>query len=415
MVLSQGCDTTIRLSNGVVFSHPLERIREYCDIEVYRDIGYRGGYDDHHNVTDIVTAEDLEAADNLYANLSSMDRRRILGDPAIPSKLAAVKDAELREMPDGEWEGVKATVRPLFAEFLSIPNVKLAKTMKVLHLKRPHLLPVLDSFVVWFLTGNDVANNPFSEEELLQIGMASLEAARTDIVSNRTAFLELQALLSDLPTPLTTVRLYDILCWTQEKWVNRGNTSAPHGTASRSLDQELGSEAEAPRPPQTTDVTKFSTTPPIQGEIASIKEFRQVVAQAEGVIVITGTSPPKAHSPLCSLVTEDRFNQNVLLDEGRSGRYYWRNNLVEARQDFGAVQCKRCRPGWMTLSASRADDPAMVRALDEAFLRLGNLVRSDECEGQTCEASRQGTANEFHQRQLGRARLHPTGMGRMAE
>ncbi len=344
--MNRGRDATIRLSNGAVFSRASERIREYCDIEVYRDIGYRGGYDDHHNVTDVVAAEDLEAADNLYANMSTIDRKRILGDRAIPSRLAAVKDSELGEVPDGEWEGVKAAVRPLLAEFLSIPNVKLAKTMKVLHLKRPHLLPILDSFVVKFLTGNDVAKNPFTEEELLEIGMTSLEMARADIISNRKAFLELQTLLSDLPTPLTTVRLYDILCWTQEKWVNRGDTSAPYGTASISLVQGVSPEVGPPSSPPPAEVpSKRALKSQPQGEIATLKEFRQVISQAEGVIVITGTSPPRAHSPLCNLLTDDRFNLNVVLNESRSGRYYWRSSLVDARKELGAVPCKRCGAG----------------------------------------------------------------------
>ena len=349
-----GNDTRIRLNNGVVFYRPEERIREYCAIEVYRDIGYRGGYDDHHDTTNVVTKDDLEAADNLYANMSSGDRRRILGNPEIPSKLAAVKDAELGEVPDKEWESVKAVVRPLLAEFLSIPNMKLAKTMKVLHLKRPHLFPILDSFVVKFLTGNDLEENRFSEEELLQIGITSFEKARTDLVTNRAAFHGLETRLSDLPTPLTAVRIYDILCWTQEKWINRGDTSAPRGTASLSLAQGPSPEAELPSSsPQIKDLTKHLVKPQPQGEITTLREFRQIVSRAEGVIVITGTSPPRAHWSLCDLLTDDRFNLNVVLDEGGSGKYYWRGSLMEARKEFGAVPCKRCGAGGLMQSSPR--------------------------------------------------------------
>ena len=334
------------MSNGVVFHRPEERIREYCAIEVYRDIGYRGGYDDHHNMTDAVTDDDLEAADNLHAHMNSEDRRRIRGNPEIPSKLALVRDDELGKVSDEEWEHVKTVVRPLLAEFLSIPDVELSKTMKVLHLKRPHLFPILDSLVVKFLTGNDLEKNRFSEGELLQIGIASFETARADIVANRAAFHELEARLSDLQTPLTAARIYGILCWTQEKWVNRGDTSAPHGTASLSLAQGPSPEVESPsNPPPTEDPSKYHPKPSPFGEITTLKEFRQIVSQAEGVMVITGTPPPRAHSLLCDLVTEDRFNMNVVLKEGGSGRYYWRRSLMEARKEFGAVPCKRCGAG----------------------------------------------------------------------
>jgi hypothetical protein len=341
------------LNNGVVFHRPEERIREYCAIEVYRDVGYRGGYDDHQNVTDIVTEEDLEAANNLYAHMTLEDRRRIRGNPKIPSKLAAVRDAELGEMSDEEWEHVKADIRPLIAEFLSIPKVRLAKTMKVLHLKRPHLFSALDPFVVKFLTGNDLEENRFSEEELLQIGITSLETARTDIVTNREAFRELETRLSDLPTPLTAVRVYDILCWTQDKWINRGDTSAPHGTASLSLAQGPSSEAEQPPRSPAGDLTKHLKKQQPQGEITTLREFRQIVSGTEGVIVITGTSPPRAHWPLCDLLTDDRFNLNVVLNEGGSGRYYWRRSLMEARKEFGALPCKRCGAGGSTQSAPK--------------------------------------------------------------
>jgi hypothetical protein len=340
------------LSNGAVFYRPEERIREYCTIEVYRDIGYRGGYDDHHSMTNVVTEDDLEAADNLHAHMSSVDRRRIRGNPEIPSRLAVVRDAELGEVSDKEWESVKAVVRPLLAEFLSIPNVKLAKTMKVLHLKRPHLFPILDSFVVKFLTGNDLEENLFSEEELLQIAITSFETARTDIVTDRATFHELETRLSDLPTPLTAVRIYDILCWTQEKWVNRWDTSAPRGTASVSLAQGPGPQAELP--PSSLplkDLTEHLSKPQPQGEIATLREFRQIVSRAEGVIVITGSSPPRAHWPLCDLLTHDRFNLNVVLNEGGSGRYYWRGSLTEARREFGAVPCKKCGAGESTRSS----------------------------------------------------------------
>jgi hypothetical protein len=245
-----------------------------------------------------------------------------------------------------EWEHVKAAVRPLLAEFLTIPKVKLAKTMKILHLKRPHLFPILDSFVVKFLTGNDLKDNSFSEDELLQVAINAFETARNDIVTNRTAFSELGTRLSDLPTQLTAVRIYGILCWTQEKWVNRRDTSAPHGTARVSVDQGLAPEAEPPsNSPPVEDLSKHSVKRRPPGEITTLKQFRQLVSGAEGVIVVTGASPVLAHGPLCVLLTDDRFISNVVLKEGGSGRYYWRPNLAEARKEFGAVPCKRCGAG----------------------------------------------------------------------
>jgi hypothetical protein len=336
----------IALSNGVVFHRAEERIREYCEIEVYRDKNFKGGYDDHHDVTDSVTNDDLEAANNLYANMDSRDRMRILGSPEIPLRLAAVRDLEIGKVKDEEWEDIRTPVRALLSSFLSIPNVKIAKTMKVLHLKRPHLFPVLDSFVVKFLTGNDMARNPFSEEELLQIGMTCLDVAHKDLIKNQAAFAELQSRLADLPALLTPVRMYSILCWTQEKWVNLGNISAKYGKASWSLEQRAHPTVATPIHALSPSVGPANSLarPPPPGEITTIKEFRQIKLRAEGVIINTASSPPRAHRSLCRELTEERFQDTVVFNEGKGGRYYLRNNLAEAVRDFEAVACRKCRP-----------------------------------------------------------------------
>jgi hypothetical protein len=344
--MDQDNNVTIRLGNGVEFHRAEERVREYCSVEVYRDKNYVGGYDDRHNVTDSITREDLEAANNLYARIGQLDSKRILGNPEIPGLLAALEDIDLGTIGDEEWDRVRASVRPLIAAFVSISNVKLAKTMKVLHLKRPRLLPILDSYVVRFLTGNNMIENQFSQEEILKIGMDSLELSRKDIAANRSAFAALQSRLSDLPTPLTVVRMYDILCWTQEKWVVRGDTGAPFGVASRSLNQAAPS-SEHPKGAgisAAADATKGPVREAPKGEISTTKEFRRIQMRAEGVIVNTASSPPRAHRPLCLEVTEEGFQTTVILNEGRSGRYYLRENLAEAAKDFGAVACKKCRP-----------------------------------------------------------------------
>jgi hypothetical protein len=40
---------------------------------------------------------------------------------------------------------------------------------------------------------------------------------------------------SDLPIKLTAVRLFDILCWTAEKWDIRRKLADPLGTPNKSL------------------------------------------------------------------------------------------------------------------------------------------------------------------------------------
>jgi hypothetical protein len=80
------------------------------------------------------------------------------------------------------------------------------------------------------------------------------------------------------------------------------------------------------------------------GEIKTTKELGQIRLRAEGVIVNTASSPPRAHRTLCDEITEERFQNLVIFNEGRGGRYYLRNSLAEAVKEFGAVACKKCKP-----------------------------------------------------------------------
>ena len=55
-----------------------------------------------------------------------------------------------------------------------------------------------------------------------------------DLRRNRTSFDRLRQRLADLSIELTPVRIYDVLCLTQEKRVIRGSTHAKHGVGSES-------------------------------------------------------------------------------------------------------------------------------------------------------------------------------------
>lgn len=323
----------------MVFERAGDRVREYCEVEVYRDRDYRGGYDDHHSVTDSVTAEDVEAANNLYAKLSSLDRGRITHSEEIQERLASLGDHELGGLDEDRWRDVRTKVGLLISSFLALPHLDLGRCTKVLHLKRPHLIPVVDSYAVKFITGNDLDVNVFSTGELVQIGLSSLDAVRADLTRNRAGFSELEAELRDLPTPLTAVRVHGILCWTQEKWVNRGDTAGPYGVAGRSLNQSKAAPVAVEAGRQ-----KGGEVQEQPGEIRSIKGFRQVKLRAEGVIVTTGSKPPRAHRALCRELSEERFTDAVVFNEGKKGRYYLRKDLAEAIRDFQAAPCMKCKP-----------------------------------------------------------------------
>jgi len=231
------------LRDDVEIPNPEERIREYCEIEVYR------GYDDQHTPDGVIIPKDIKAANLLYAMIdryNSNESSRILNSSTISTLLTKVGNKDLSEISDAEWVEGKMNIRLLLKEMLSIQGIGLAKAFKILHLKRPKLFPILDSYVVKFLTGADLTTI-FDKGRLLEVGLNALEISRNRLLQNHDAFCVLQQRLFDLPIPLTTARLFDILCWTTEKWDIRHITTAPYGSARKSLLQSDSSGGKTAR------------------------------------------------------------------------------------------------------------------------------------------------------------------------
>jgi len=231
----------IRLNNGTVIDNPEERIREYCAIEIYQ------GYDDCHNVTDRIRWEDIRTADKLYANIMRFwpsAAEEMVESHKIPVVLRKIENADLGDIGDSQWPNMKSRLQELLQTFLNIRGVGLAVATKVLHLKRPRLIPILDSYVMKFLLGVDT--NQISKTALLEYGIQAFEVSRRDLSRNRQIFDILQNNLRDLPIPLEKVRMYDILCWTIEKWDIRKELTAPYGQPYRSLQSKISSISRKP-------------------------------------------------------------------------------------------------------------------------------------------------------------------------
>ena len=219
----------IRLREDVFFEDPESRVREYCDIEVY------AGYDDRHAENNVVSSNDIVAANNLYAMInkhSKTEGSRIQDQSGkISPRIAEIPQDPIYMYSDEEWSNLIPKVERLLEKMTSIHGVGIEKIMKILHLKRPELFPPLDNQVIQFLT----KKRPSSSSRDISLALQSLDASRELIQSQIEEFTELQSSLHDLPIPLTVARLFDILCWTTYKWDIMRRRNAPNGTASKSL------------------------------------------------------------------------------------------------------------------------------------------------------------------------------------
>lgn len=203
----------ISFSNGYSIEDPEARIRKYCSIDVYH------GYDDRHNINDRIEWQDIAAADNLYANIMRFwapAADKLVCSDRIPKLLNEIDNIELGTLQGEEWRSMRRKIFRLLQEFMGIRGVGMAISTKILHLKRPKLFPILDSYVMKFLLGVDTVS--LKKNRILDYGRTAFEKARKDLLNNEEQFNKLEEQTRDLPINLEKVRMYDILCWSIEKW-----------------------------------------------------------------------------------------------------------------------------------------------------------------------------------------------------
>ena len=99
----------------------------------------------------------------------------------------------------------------LFDAFADIPGVGFSKMTKALHKKRPALIPMLDSVVQEYLTGDEpevASSGTFGER-----ATALVRSYKRDLDRNRSALRRIQRELARREHRLTEVRILDLLIW----------------------------------------------------------------------------------------------------------------------------------------------------------------------------------------------------------
>jgi len=340
----------ISLSSGrVLFPCPEERIREYCELEVYH------GYDDLHSVDNRITKRDIEASKRIFSMIDQHGHSEsvaILNSPEIPARLSKIPDVELGEISDLDWGEIRARIISLFDAFHEIKYVGIAKTAKILHLKRPHLFPILDSYVVELLTEEN-PSNVSNQHSFTDTGMRTLDIARKDIIQNITEFRKVQRSLFDLPISLTMVRMYDILCWTTWKWDVLGKRQTTRwipmdsdyvkqiGFVSKTL---LSKEYLKGIKASQTNVQRSPVTMTHRGctELDTLEQFDLTISRGEGFIVLLDTTGNKIHKVSCKWINRESFNEKVIINRKKNGRYFWCRDYKDATLKFRVRACKSC-------------------------------------------------------------------------
>jgi Family of unknown function (DUF6308) len=149
---------------------------------------------------------DLRLANRDGARISAAEIAVVLERrPAIERALRAIApQASLAGAADSvPWPAL----RQLFDAFADIRGVGFAKMTKALHPKRPALIPLLDSIVQKYLTGDD----PGTQARFAERAIGLVRGYKRDLDRNRAALRAVRQHLATRNYELTEVRILDLL------------------------------------------------------------------------------------------------------------------------------------------------------------------------------------------------------------
>jgi uncharacterized protein DUF6308 len=205
--------STIVLRDGVELEHPLELTLEL--------LAASSAYDAADSSAPRSFDEtDLRLANRGGARIASSEIAAILERrKAIERALGEIDaDASLMRAPSSvPWTSLTS----LFDAFADIHGVGFSKVTKALHKKRPALIPILDGVVQAYLARAECAlpsSGSFGER-----ATALARSYKRDLDRNRQALREIRQELTRRSSPLTEVRILDLLIWS----VSTGPRSSP--------------------------------------------------------------------------------------------------------------------------------------------------------------------------------------------
>jgi len=195
----------IVLANGDRIDHCLEKVLSFCQ----EDASYEA-----YDLLDIAQDDTLTDLDILVANniRARMDGRAFLSFKRNKAKIErALGTLPVDVALDDPWPDERLMRQGIEKAYLACwdEQVGPARITKVLHKKRPQLIPLMDRVVV---IGRYYAKYP-GPRSWVPCMMAVTDRIKEDMMRNATALQDLQKGLREKAINLTRVRLFDILLW----------------------------------------------------------------------------------------------------------------------------------------------------------------------------------------------------------
>lgn len=205
----------IRFPSGLVIEDPLGRLLRFCREEYEYYDAVPSGHPNRIEPLDILATVGINSMIDTAAKVRTVHRGM---SAATNSLLECIpEDAQLHSF------GVLDPVHELFAAAMTTKFVLLATATKVLHRKRPGLIPIMDSVVVGHYVRDDATEKALLKRSFenrtaaADIGRLTVERLREDVIDEFDALDELGQGLAHEGFHLSHVRITDILVWTERE------------------------------------------------------------------------------------------------------------------------------------------------------------------------------------------------------
>lgn len=202
----------LALKSGCRIVEPLDRLRRFCAEEYDYYDAVLDHDPDHVSPGDVAITIAVNSFVNTAARLRQVHRG--LAEHCDPILARCPVDADLNA-DDAPLD----LVEELLAAAVNAPYVLIPVVTKVLHRKRPLLIPMLDQVVLDYylnaLDRADLRGSTQDKKKAATTAMIVLRALRSDALAASRELDELKLVLGGEGFHLTPIRILDILLWSE--------------------------------------------------------------------------------------------------------------------------------------------------------------------------------------------------------
>lgn len=200
----------ITLPSGRSLEHPAERLMRFFEEEYPYYDGVPSADPNRIDPVDVLATVSV----NSFVNDAARVRRVHRGIAAACNPLLESVRVEARLTDaDPPIDGV----RRLLEAAVSVPGVLVPVATKILHRKRPTLIPMLDAVIINYyaeaIGQPELRNRKEDKARAASVGMTVLEAFRRDLLAVRDTVGDLVIMLAGHGFDLTDVRVLEVLLW----------------------------------------------------------------------------------------------------------------------------------------------------------------------------------------------------------